>query len=78
MNKYIDMSEFDIIFDDIEEFVNRQGFTLGSVAYGLQKLSDSIGFYWICGVATKNQTKQMYNKFVKQVVRALHDMNKKD
>lgn len=78
MNKYIDMSKFDIIFDDIEEFVNSQGFTLGSSAHGLQKLADSICFCWICGVATNNQTKQMCSKFVKQVAQALHDMNDED
>ena len=42
MGKLVDMSKYDVLFDNLEEYVNRQGCTLGEDADRLQKLMYSI------------------------------------
>lgn len=71
MAKYVNMSGFDELTDNLEEFVNKQGCTLGKDAEGLQKLLYSITYCYLHGVVTDSQVKQMNEKFKKQFQNAL-------
>lgn len=74
MAKYVDISEFDMFTDNLEEYVNRQGCTLGEDAKRLQKLLYSITYCYVHGVVTDSQVKQMNKKFTKQFQKALYEM----
>lgn len=74
MAKYVDMSEFDELTDNLEEYVNKQGCTLGKDAERLQQLLYSITYCYIHGVVTDSQVKQMNDKFKKQFQKALYEM----
>lgn len=74
MAKYVDMSGFDEFTDNLEEFVNKQGCTLGKDAERLQELLHSIIYCYLHGVVTDSQVKQMNEKFEKQFQRALCEM----
>ena len=78
MPKYISMSNFDPIFDNLEEFVNKQGCTLGADAERLQKLLYSITYCYLHGVVTDSQVQQMNKKFEQQFQKALREMNNKE
>lgn len=71
MTKYVNMSGFDELTDNLEEFVNKQGCTLGKGAERLQKLLYSITYCYLHGVVTDSQVKQMNEKFKKQFQNAL-------
>ena len=71
MKEYVGMRGFDELTDNLEEWVNKQGFTLGNRAEGLQKLMESIAYCYIHGVVTDSQRDQMNKKFVKQFQDAL-------
>lgn len=71
MTKYVNMSGFDELTDNLEEFVNKQGCTLGKDAERLQKLLYSITYCYLHGVVTDSQVKQMNEKFKKQFQNAL-------
>jgi hypothetical protein len=53
------MEDYDCLFDNIEKFVNKQGYTLGKDAERLQQLIYSIQYYYLHGIVTDNQCKQM-------------------
>lgn len=74
MAKYVDMSKFDELTDNLEEFVNKQGCTLGKDAERLQKLLYSITYCYLHGVVTDSQLKQMNEKFTKQFQKALYEI----
>jgi hypothetical protein len=74
MAKTVDMSGFDELFDNLEEYVNKQGCTLGNDAERLQELLHSISYCYIHGVVTDSQVKQMNQKFVKQFQKALYEL----
>lgn len=74
MAKYVDMSKFDELTDNLEEYVNKQGCTLGKDAERLQKLLYSITYCYLHGVVTDNQVKQMNEKFTKQFQKALYEI----
>jgi hypothetical protein len=74
MAKTVDMSGFDELFDNLEEYVNKQGCTLGKDADRLQELLHSISYCYIHGVVTDSQVKQMNQKFVKQFQKALYEL----
>lgn len=74
MGKTVDMSKYDPLFDDIEEYVNKQGCTLGKDAERLQELIHSIQYCYIHGVLTDSQVQQANKKFVKQFQKALHEI----
>lgn len=71
MSKTLDMSNFDEFEDNLEEFINKQGYTLGDKAEMLQKLLFSIQYCYIHGVVTDSQAKKMNEKFNKQFKQAL-------
>lgn len=71
MKEYVDMRGFDELSDNLEEWVNKQGFTLGNRADALQKLMESIAYCYVHGVVTDSQRDQMNKKFVKQFQNAL-------
>lgn len=74
MAKYVNMSSFDSLLDNLEEFVNEQGCTLGKDAERLQKLLYSIQYCYFHGVVTDSQVKQMNEKFEKQFQKALCEL----
>jgi hypothetical protein len=74
MAKTVDMSGFDELFDNLEEYVNKQGCTLGKDADRLQQLLHSISYCYIHGVVTDSQVKQMNEKFRKQFQKALYEL----
>ena len=74
MGKLVDMSKYDVLFDNLEEYVNRQGCTLGEDADRLQKLMYSIQYCYLHGVLTDNQVRQANEKFTKQFQKALYEM----
>ena len=71
MKEYVNMRGFDELTDNLEEWVNKQGFTLGNRAEALQKLMECIAYCYIHGVVTDSQRDQMNKKFVKQFQDAL-------
>lgn len=75
MAKTVNMSGFDPLFDNLEEFVNKQGCTLGKDAERLQKLLESIQYCYFHGVVTDSQVGQMNKKFEKQFAKALGELN---
>ena len=74
MGKLVDMSKYDVLFDNLEEYVNKQGCTLGKDADRLQKLMYSIQYCYLHGVLTDSQVQQANEKFTKQFQKALYEM----
>lgn len=74
MAKYVDMSGFNELTDNLEEFVSKQGCTLGKDAERLQELLHSMIYCYLHGVVTDSQVEQMNKKFVKQFQKALYEM----
>lgn len=74
MPKTVNMSGFDELTDNLEEFVNKQGCTLGKDAERLQKLMFCISYCYIHGVVTDSQIDMMNRKFTKQFQEALHEI----
>lgn len=71
ISKIVDISKFNYLTDNIEEYLNKQGCTLGDYAERLQKLMNSISYCYIHGVVTDKQREQMYRKFQKQFEKSL-------
>lgn len=71
MAKTVNMSGFDEFTDNLEEFVNKQGCTLGKDAERLQQLMFCIAYCYIHGVVTDSQRDMMQAKFRKQFQKAL-------
>lgn len=76
MPKTVDMSGFDELTDNLEEFVNKQGYTLGKDAEILQQLMFCISYCYIHGVVTDSQRDMMAKKFTKQFQEALHEIER--
>lgn len=74
MAKYVDMTNYDEFTETLEEYVNKQGCTLGEEAETLEKLKNAITYCYIHGVATDRQTRQMNEKFVKKFKKALREL----
>ena len=74
MRKVVDMSKFEPLFDNLEDYVNKQGCTLGNDAERLQDLLHSIQYCYIHGVLTDSQRDLAYKKFTKQFREALKEM----
>lgn len=74
MPKTLNMKGFDELTDNLEEFINKQGFTLGRDAGRLQQLMFSIAYCYIHGVVTDSQREQMNKKFIKQFQKALMEI----
>ena len=74
MATYVDMSKYDEFEETLEEYVNKQGCTLGDDAERLQKLLQSMTYCSMHGVVTDSQMKQMNEKFIKKFQKALCEM----
>lgn len=74
MSKMVNMSKYDEFEETLEEYVNKQGCTLGKDAERLEKLKYSISYCYIHGVLTDSQTRQANEKFVKQFKEALYEL----
>ena len=74
MAKAVDMSKYDEFEETLEEYLNKQGCTLGKEAERLEKLKHSITYCYIHGVLTDSQVKQANEKFIKQFKKALYEM----
>ena len=75
MANVIDMRDFDCLFDNLEEYFNKHGYTLGNDADRLQELMHCIQYCYIHGVATGNQIESMKKKFRKQVSESLKELD---
>lgn len=75
MSKTVNMVGFNEITDNLEEFVNKQGFTLGKDAERLQQLIYCISYCYIQGVVTDSQRDMMSKKFIRQFQEALHELH---
>lgn len=73
MVKIIDMSGFDPLLDNLEKYVNKQGYTLGDKARSLQKLLHCIQYCYVYGVLTNSQMESVHKKFIKQFQDALYE-----
>lgn len=73
MAKTVNMSGFDELTDNLEDFVNQQGCTLGTDAERLQRLMFCISYCCIHGVVTSSQRDMMWEKFRKQFQDALRE-----
>lgn len=78
MAKTVDMSGFDELTDNLEEFVNKQGCTLGKDAERLQQLMFCISYCYIHGVVTDGQRDMMCKKFTKQFQKALYEIESEE
>lgn len=76
MSKTVNMVGFNEITDNLEKFVNKQGFTLGKDAERLQQLMFCISYCYIHGVVTDSQRDMMSKKFTKQFQEALHEIER--
>ena len=75
MANVIDMRDFDCMFDNLEEYFNKHGYTLGNDADRLQELMHCIQYCYIHGVATGSQIESMKKKFRKQVSGSLKELD---
>ena len=75
MSKMLNMKGFDELTDNLEKFINKQGFTLGKDAERLQQLMFCIAYCYIHGVVTDSQREQMNKKFIKQFQNALSEID---
>lgn len=75
MAKKLNMYGFDELTGDIEEFLNKKGFTLGKDAERLQKLLFCIQYCYLHGVVTDSQARQMNKKFMKKFQNSLKEMD---
>ena len=75
MANVIDMRDFDCLFDNLEEYFNKHGYTLGNDADRLQELMHCIQYCYIHGVATGSQIESMKKKFRKQVSGSLKELD---
>lgn len=75
---YFDMSGFDELTGNLEEYVNKQGCTLGKDAERLQQLLHSITCCYINGVVTDKQAKQMREKLKKIFIKTLRELNEEE
>ena len=73
MAKTVDMSRYDEFEETLEEYVNKQGCTLGNEAERLQELLHCMTYCYIHGVVTDSQAKQMNEKFIKKFKKALYE-----
>lgn len=71
--KIIDMSGFDLLLDNLEKYVNKQGYTFGDKVRPLQKLLHCIQYCYVHGVLTDSQMKSAHKKFIKQFQDALYE-----
>ena len=69
MGKTINMGDFDPLLGNLEEYVNKQGCTLGKEAEILQEL-----LHCIHGVITDSQCADANRKFRKKFQDALHEL----
>lgn len=75
MSKIVDMSQYDEFEDyTLEEYVNKQGCTLGDKAEALEQLKFGITYCYIHGVLTDGQVRQANEKFARQFKEALHEL----
>lgn len=74
MSKFVDMSKFEPLTDSLEEYLNKQGCTLGKDAVRLQKLYFSIQYCYVHGVLTDSETQKAWKRFHKQFKEALHEI----
>ena len=75
MSKTVNMSDYDEFEDyTLEEFVNKQGCTLGEKAKMLEELKHSIAYCYIHGVITDSQCKKANEKFVQMFQKALYEL----
>ena len=74
-NLNIDMSGFNDYTDNLEEFVNKQGATLGQDAEALQKMLNAITTCYLYGLADKKMHRKMHIKFEKAFSDALRILN---
>ena len=63
----VDMSKYDPLFDNIEEYVNKQGATFGEEADVIEGIAHSIAYLYIHGIATESQAQSMNKKLVKKL-----------
>ena len=76
--KTIDMNGFNSLFDNLEEYFNSKGYTLGTDADGLQELMHCIQYCNIYGVTTDEQLSDMKTKFRKFVSASLSEIKTVD
>lgn len=75
MAKTVDMSQYDEFGDyTLEEYVNKQGCTLGGNAEFLEKLKHCAEYCYIHGLITDSQMKQVNAKFVEKFRAALREL----
>lgn len=72
--KEIDMSGFNSLYDNLEEYFNKKGYTLGTDADGLQELIHCIQYCNIYGVTTDEQLEEMKKKFRSFVSASLKEL----
>ena len=68
------MVDFDPLLSNLEEYVNKQGCTLGKESEILQKLLRCIQYCYIHGVITDSQCADANRKFRKKFQDALHEL----
>lgn len=78
MSKFVDMSKFQPLTGNLEEYLNKQGCTLGKDAVRLQKLYFSIQYCYVHGVLTDSETQKAWKRFHKQFKEALHEIEEED
>ena len=74
MARSVDMSKYDELEETLEEYLNKQGCTLGDDAEMLQELMYCIQYCYIHGVVTDSQVRQMNEKFSKKFQKALYEL----
>ena len=75
MEKMIDMSGFDKFGEEtLEQYLNKQGATLGDKAEGLSELMHCISYCYVWGVITDSQRDQANKKFAAMFKEALYEL----
>lgn len=75
MAKRVDMSNFDEFGDEtIEQYLNKQGCTLGDKADTLQKIMEYTAFLYIQGILTETERSNASKRFMKMFKENLYEM----
>ena len=78
MSKFVDMSKFQPLTGNLEEYLNKQSCTLGKDAVRLQKLYFSIQYCYVHGVLTDSEMQKAWKRFHKRFKEALHEIEEED
>lgn len=76
MPKIVDMSGFDEFSEEtLEQYLNKQGCTLGDKADTLQKIMEYTAFLYVQGILTERERDNASKRFMKMFKENLYELD---